>query len=118
LFKYKVEGFSMFHHLDAKHLGMEGAPMFPEIEVFSWFQGVPGFLQVESKAEKGDQLNLEWVKVVGQVQLLLPIPVELEEKVTDVWFTAIVRVQNGGQKSRNAVELLPGGCLDEGITAL
>ena len=108
----------MFNHLGDERCGMKGAPMFPEIEAFSRFQGFPGFLQAESKAEKDNQLRLEWVKVVVKITFLLPIPVEPEKQVTDVWLASILKVKNGSHESRNALDLLLGNCLDEGIAAL
>ena len=98
----------MFNHLGDEHSGMKGAPMFPEIEAFSRFQGFPGFLQAESKAEKDNQLKLKWVEVVVKVTHLLPIPVEPEKQVTDVWLASTLKVKNGSHESRNALDLLPG----------
>ena len=107
----------MFHKLDMKHLGDKRAPVFLKMEGFSWLQGIPGFLQDKSKAEKGNQLKLEWMKVVVQVQFLLSIPVEPEKEVTDVWFATSFRAQNDSQKLRNALDLLPGCHLDKGFAA-
>ena len=89
----------MFYKLGMKHLGDKRAPVFLKMEGFSWFQGIPGFLQDKSKAEKGNQLKLEWMKVIVQVQFLLSVPVEPEKEVTDVWLATSFRAQNDAKSS-------------------
>ena len=116
--KCKIEGFSKFLNVGIEHLGTGRSPDFLENEVFAWFQRIPRCFHADSKAEKSNQFLLQHMEVVGKIKNVRSMVMEDTKEVKDVWLTTMFRVQNGGKKSKNAVELPCRDSLDEGIAAL